>query len=62
MNEDRYVIVYDSGDWVYDNETGDYMHLEECCDRLNDYEESMATVGGFIQTFDRLLDEAEKGE
>ena len=60
MKEERYVMIEDAGDWIVDTETGEYLHLEEACSKLNDYEESMATVGGFIQTFDRLLDEANK--
>ena len=58
----RFELIYESGDWILDNETGEYMGLDEACTKLNDFEESMGVVGGFIRTFDRLLDEAEKEE
>lgn len=60
MNEDRYLVIYDEGDWILDQETGEYMDIEQACNKLNDYEDSMGEVGSFLRDFDRLLDEANK--
>ena len=37
----RFELIYDSGDWILDNETGEYMGLDEACTKLNDFEESI---------------------
>lgn len=58
--EDRFTVIFDEGDWILDQETGEYMDIEQACNKLNDYEDSMGEVGSFLRDFDRLLGEANK--
>lgn len=60
IKEDRYVVIYDEGDWILDRETDEYLSIEDACNKLNEYEDSMGEVGSFLRDFDRLLDEANK--
>lgn len=62
MNEDRYLVIYDEGDWILDQETGEYMDIEQVCNKLNDYEDSMGAIGSFFVDFHEKLQEAEKEE
>ena len=62
MNEDRYLVIYDEGDWILDNETGEYMDIEQVCNKLNDYEDSMGAIGSFLVDFNNMLNKSGKEE
>jgi hypothetical protein len=61
-NEDRYVVIYDEGDWILDQETGEYIDIEQACNKLNDYEENMGAIGSFVVDFNNMLNKAGKKE
>ena len=56
----RFELIYDAGDWILDNETGEYMGLEEACQKLNELEESMGVVGDFFSDIAQRLEETEE--
>lgn len=60
IKEDRYIVIEDAGEWVLDRDTDEYLSIEDACNKLNEYEDSMGEVGSFLRDFDRLLDEANK--
>ena len=60
MTEDRLIMIYDAGDWILDQETGEYMDIEQACNKLNDYEDSMGATGSFFVDFHEKLQEAQK--
>lgn len=60
IKEDRYIVIEDEVEWVLDRQTDEYLSLEDACNKLNDYEDSMGEVGSFLRDFDRLLDKANK--
>lgn len=33
VKEDRYTVIYDEGDWILDQETGEYMDIEQACNK-----------------------------
>lgn len=59
---DRYVTIYDEDDFILDNETDEYLTLEEACNKLNDYEDNMAVIADFFSDVAHRLNEAEAGE
>ena len=62
IKEDRYITIFDEGDWILDQETGEYLDIEQACNKLNDYEDSMGTIGSFVVDFTNMLNKAEKKE
>ena len=62
IKEDRYITIFDEGDWILDQETGEYLDIEQACNKLNDYEDSMGAVGSFVVDFHEKLQEAENGD
>ena len=62
IKEDRYTVIYDEGDWILDQETGEYLDIEQACNKLNDYEDSMGAIGSFVVDFNNMLNKAEKKE
>ena len=62
MNEDKYLVIYDEGDWIFDQETGEYMDIEQVCNKLNDYEDSMGAIGSFVVDFNNMLNKSGKEE
>lgn len=48
MMTDRYVTIYDEDDFILDNETDEYLTLEDACNKLNDYEDNMAVIADFF--------------
>jgi hypothetical protein len=57
---DRYTTIYDENDWILDEETGEYLTIEEACILLNQYYNDLMKCVGFSKTFLTLLDEATK--
>lgn len=51
----RFELVYDAGDWILDNETGEYMGLEEACDLLNQCYSDMGKVARAYKHFTDML-------
>lgn len=31
VKEDRFTVIFDEGDWILDQETGEYMDIEQAC-------------------------------
>ena len=62
IKEDRFTVIFDEGDWILDQETGEYLDIEQVCNKLNDYEDSMGAVGSFFVDFHEKLQEAQKEE
>lgn len=58
----RFECIFDENDWIVDNETGEYMGIEEACQKLNDYEESMGAIGSFLVDFNNMLNKARTEE
>lgn len=60
IKEDRYTVIYDGGDWILDQETGEYLDIEQACNKLNDYEDNMGSIASFVVDFNNMLNKAEK--
>lgn len=56
----RYELLYeDAGDFILDNETGEYLSIEDACSKLNDYEDNMGVVADFMGDIAKKITEAE---
>lgn len=60
VKEDRYIMIYDSGDWIFDTKTDEYLHLEEACDRLNKVTEDCIKLAQASRDFIDMIIEAGK--
>jgi len=56
--KDRYVPIYDSGDWILDTKTGEYLHLEEACTRLNEVTEDCTKMAQAYNDFIQMINDA----
>lgn len=60
MAEERYLVIYDEGDWILDTQEDAYLDLEVVCTLLNDYEDERNKVKSFVQFHGGIkLDEVE---
>ena len=56
--KDRYVPIYDSGDWILDTKTGEYLHLEEACTLLNEVTQDCTKMAKAYKDFLQMIKEA----
>ena len=54
----RFECIYDEGDWIVDNDTGEYLSIEEACGVLNDLCHESSVNRDFWRTVFKGLDEA----
>lgn len=57
---ERYVPIYDEGDWILDTKTDEYLHLEEACDRLNEVTEDCTKFARAYDDFMKMVIDAEQ--
>ena len=52
----RYEPIYDENDYIIDNNTGEYLTIEEACNIMNDMYEDIQKIALFYKDFTDMLD------
>lgn len=57
----RFETIYDENDWIVDNDTGDYLSIEDACGLLNDLTRESDTHRDFWRTVFKEIDANTEG-